>query len=240
MNKLIYILMLFVSLTGFAQRQNLQGHVQAGATPVSGVFVINKTSGTETKTDATGNFSILAQENDIVVVYGEKTELEEFIVTQAAFKNTPYIMEVKPKAFELEEVVINDSVPAVPGLPRAEPKYTVAERRVSAATGTYTLDEGVMVNMDAIVNRISGKTKNLKKALQTERKEAAIQKINDSELQDQIEKNLGIPAEYVQGFLYYIVEDSEFLASLKSKNTDTSRMLLVGLAEKYRSLIKSK
>lgn len=48
-----------------------------------------------------------------------------------------------------------------------------------------------------------------------------------------------IPAEYIKGFEYYIVENDEFVTVLKSKNKTQIEFALVSLAEKYNEIILS-
>ena len=241
MNKLVYILLL-VSLSAMGQeRTTLQGHIVAGGAVAAGVFVINKATAAETKTDANGNFSLAARPGDALVVYGTATEVREFAINAASFTETPYVMEVKPKAYELEEVVINEQVTAqsLGIVPKGQKQYTVAERRLYTASAmTYGFNMGAIVSTDAIINAISGRTKMLKKALATERKEFALDKINGLYTEQELRDDLKIPGEYVQGFLFYAVEDPECAKALKAKNDDLAKLLLMDLATKYIALTK--
>ncbi len=51
-----------------------------GDARVPGVFVINKNSGQEVKTDGQGNFSIPARNGDRLVVHSAFTEDREFLL----------------------------------------------------------------------------------------------------------------------------------------------------------------
>ena len=113
LNKLLYIFAVIFSLSAVCQdRQNIQGHVTAGNTAVAGVFVINKATGIEIKTDNDGNFNIPARAGDYLVVYSSSIEVREFYISDASFKEQPYSMEVKPSAYELNEVVITENISA--------------------------------------------------------------------------------------------------------------------------------
>lgn len=227
------------------ERQNLHGHVTAGNTAVVGVFVINKATGIEIKTDNNGNFTIPARTGDYLVVYNSSIEVREFYLSDAAFKEQPYSMEVKPSAYELNEVVINEEISAqkLGIVPKNQKKYTVAERRLYTAAGSSPsfnvgMLAGVVLSTDFIINAISGRTKMLKKALKTETKEFAIEKINGLYTETELINDLKIPEEYVQGFLFYAVEDPACAKALKDKNDDLSKLLLMELAKKYIVLIK--
>ena len=246
MNRLLFLL-LCIGVSTFAQeRKPLQGRIVSGESAVTGVFVINKATGTETKTDATGNFTVAAREGDMLAVYGTGITVREFAVNAMAFAEVPYVMEVTINAYELKEVVIDKITPESLGLvPKNQKQYTPAERRLKTASdldpqmGIGTMS-GVSVSADAIINAISGRTKMLKKALETENKEFAIAKLNGIYTEEQIVQDLKIPTEYVQGFLYYAVEDPECAAALKTKNNELAKFKLMGLAEKYNKLIADK
>jgi len=245
-NKLLYIIIILFSLPAVCQdRQNLQGHVTVGNATVAGVFVINKATGVEVKTDNNGNFTIPAHKGDYLVVYSSTIEVREFYITDLAFKEQPYAMDVKPSAYELNEVVINENISAqkLGIVPKNQKKYTVAERRLYTAGDwkpTFSIGTlaGIVLPTDFIINAISGRTKMLKKALKTETKEFAIEKINGLYTETELIEELKIPEEYVQGFLFYAVEDAACAKALKDKNDDLSKLLLMELAKKYIVLIK--
>ena len=229
--------MLLFSVSVYCQeRKPLQGKVISGEFVVSNAFVINKATGAETKTDASGLFTISVKMNDQLVVYSDKIALREFAITAFSFKEVPYVMEVEPKAYELKEVVVSDISPESLGLvPAKQPQYTPAERRLKAAGGE--LNGGFTLSLDAIINIISGRMKMLRKALETERKEFALLKIDGIYVEDQIESELKVPKEYVHGFLFYVVEDAPFVAALKADNKELCKLLLIDLSKKYNSLL---
>ena len=99
---------------------------------------------------------------------------------------------------------------------------------------------GGSLGLDPILNWISGRTKMLKKELKVEKKEIALQKINDLFEEDYFTKILKIPVENVKGFQYFLVEDAEFVKALKSKNKTMAKFLLIGLASNYLDLQKQK
>ena len=245
-NKLAYLIFLISTLPGFCQEwQGLKGHVVAGNAPVAGVFVINKATGIEIKTDNNGNFTIPAVAGDYLVVYGSSVEVHEFYISTATFKDQPYLMEVKPSAYELKEVVITENVSAekLGIVPKNQKRYTPAERRLYIASDwkpsfNVGTSAGVVIPTDFIINAITGRTKMLKKAVKTETKEFAIDKINGLYTEQEVIDELKIPAEYVQGFLFYAVEDAACAKALKNKNDDLSKLLLMELAKNYNALIK--
>lgn len=243
MKHLLYIL-LFISFQVFSQvRQPLQGKIVAGETAVDGVFVFNKATGIEAKTDNSGSFCVDARPGDRLAVYSPNVAAREFAISAATFLEVPYVMEVTLNGYELKEVVINDVTSEKLGIvPKGQKQYTPAERRLKTASdlsptiGIGTM-AGVSLSTDAIINAISGRTKMLKKALATERKEFDMQRIDNIYTEEQIVSDLKIPVEYVSGFLFYAVEDAEFSKALKAKNNELAKLKLMVLAEKYNKLI---
>jgi hypothetical protein len=238
MKWLTCILLLCYATVFCQERSQLVGKITAGEYLADNVFVINKATGKETKSDVRGLFSIAARVGDQLVVYSDKIEVREFAVNDFSFKEIPYIMEVKPRSLELKEVVINDITPESLGLvPKDQPRYTVAERRLNAAGGSIGLGSGFSISLDYIINVISGRLKMLQQALETEKKEFAMQKIDGIYLEDQIESELKVPAEYVHGFLFFVVEDADFIAALTANNKELCRLLLIDLSKKYNILL---
>lgn len=242
MNKLIAILLLLAVLPAYCQeRRPLQGHVVAGDAVANGMFVINKVTGTETKTDGKGDFCLPVKIGDALVVYSDRTDVREFAINEMSFKEVPYVMAVNAKSYELDEVVINQQVTAesLHLVPKNQKRYTVAERRLYTA-GALDLRVGLgfSLSLDGILNMINGRIAMLKKALVTERKEFAMEAINGIYTDQEIRDELHIPADYVKGFVFYAVEDADCAAALKAKNDDLAKLRMMHLAPIYVKLLQ--
>jgi len=239
--KHLNLIFLFISISVFCQeRMPLHGKIKSGDYIVDNVFVINKVTGAEAKSDAAGLFTIAAKTGDQLVVYSNKIEVREFAVNEQSYKEVPYVMEAKPKSTELKEVVISHINPESIGLVKKnQVQYTVAERRYRAAGGQLGVDltGGISISLDYLINVISGRLKMLKKAMETEKKEFAMQKIDGIYLEDQIETELNVPAEYVHGFLFYVVEDAGFITAVNDNNKELAKLLLIDLSKKYNTLL---
>jgi hypothetical protein len=240
--KLLAILLLFTLHMAGQERATLMGRVMVDDAHAPGVFVINKNTGTEVKTDNKGEFLLPARNGDRLVVYSNKTVVREFTISADSFKNMPYELAVEPQAYELEEVIITDQISAESlGLvPEGQKRYTVAERRLKTAgefkpTFMFFLGGGVAFPLDPIINAITGRTKMLKKELVTERKIMGMENINNI-YTEQITSLLGIPAEKIQAFLFYAVEDAELARAIKNKNDERAKLELSVLAGKYITL----
>ena len=232
MKKILYINMLFflLSIQTIAQEnQKLFGKVVTYGDAVPGVYIINKRTGAETITDNNGLFSLEVKTGDELAVYSTKIITRNFTVNKEWFEDTPFIISVDQQVYELEEVVIEHQVTSESlGLvPRGQKRYTPAERRV------YTATTGLL---DPLINLITGRTKMLKKALETEKQELLIQEVNGMFTDAEI-KELNIPEEYVKGFIFYIVEDRDFAAAVKNGDDGLVKYYITELAKKYIQII---
>ena len=95
---------------------------------------------------------------------------------------------------------------------------------------------GGSMGLDPIINWISGRTKRLKQEVNVEQKELALQKINYLFDETYFTTALKVPEDKLEGFLYYIVEDAEFIKALSAKNKTMTKFLLVDLSKKYLKL----
>lgn len=243
MKNLLFVIVLLFSLCLSAQeRQLLHGRVvpDGGGVGISNLFVINTTAGLETKTDANGGFEIMAKRGDVLVVYSTMTAVREFRVSDSFFKEKPLILSVS-FVYELEEIVIEsyrDITPESLGLvPKGQKRYTPAEKKLFTATNGLGI--GTIVALDPIINAISGKTRTLKQAVQTERKEMLREKIYEIVTEEEIREKYKIPAEYVRGFVFYCVEDKALAAAVRDDNETLAKFLMTGLAERYLKLISN-
>jgi len=225
--------LLFLLLTAFGYgqgRTDFKGRVNTGSAAAGGVFIINKTTGAEVKSDATGLFTIPAKAGDQIVVYSNYTEVRQFTLTAAALAANPYDMEVTAKATELEEVVITDMNPENMGLvPKGQKQYTVAERRLMQAKSG--------MGLELLINALSGRLKMLKQNAQTERKVALMESL-DGLFTDEELTGFGLPRETARGFLYYAVEDPRIADAIKDNNESLVKLLLMEISQSYLKLQK--
>ncbi|AOE53296.1 hypothetical protein ALW18_12655 [Flavobacterium psychrophilum] len=237
-NKLIYLFILLLPVLLMAQeRQTLEGRVVSGANGVPGVFIINKTAGLESKTSSIGYFSIKAKKGDAIIVYNSKIIVREFILTAEALAANPYIITVNYSVAELDEVVItkygNINAESLGLVPKGQKKRTVAERRLYTA-GAFTV--GTVIGLDPIINAISGRTRMLKRAYETEKQETVISSIRASFDDEEISQQYNIPKEHVDGFLFYLAENKDFTAVLKQGNKQYVDFMMMEQAKAYLKL----
>lgn len=245
MHRLLTLLLLLYTVTAFCQ-QDLYGRIISGDMAVSGVFVINKRTGAEVKTDNNGYFTLSVKPGDRIALYGKSVEVREFSISEAALKAKPYELEAELKATVLNEVKLSRINPETLGLvPKGQKQYTPAERRLKTAgefkpNFLFMLGGGISMPFDPIINAITGRTKMLKKNVAAEQKEGLISKFGNLYTEEQISRTFGIPPQLVNGFVYYAIEDADCAEALRTKNNDLIKLRLMVLAEKYMALQNQK
>jgi len=218
----------------------LKGKVVSGGALVTNVFIINKVTGTETKSDGNGLFAITAKIGDRLVVYNDRIEVREFAVNKVTINEVPFVIEVKPKSYELDEVVITHGITSesLGIVSKNQKKYTPAERRLREAGGSIE-NFGFTLTLNGIINAITGRLAMLQKAYETEKKEASKSYFDglftDTELRD----DLKIPEEYLRGFAFYVAEDEACAKAMKAKNDSLAKLLIMELAVKYTALLQN-
>ncbi|RZL51315.1 MAG: hypothetical protein EOO93_23475, partial [Pedobacter sp.] len=185
------------------------------------------------KSNAVGEFKIYAKSRDVLVFSSANFEDGKKTITAEEFKAGNFAIAMIPKVTQLDEVVIDKEIRVGENVK----DYTPAERRLRAGTKPARLNQGLEINNDAIINAISGKSKQLKKELEVERKQSYLEKLDDFSDEYYV-ADLGIPKDYVEGFKYYIIYD-ETLTTLLSGNDKVgleSQMLL--LADEFKKDVR--
>lgn len=248
-----FILFSTVTFTALGQsRQLLTGIIVADGdqSRLSKIYVINPKGATETKTGLDGSFQIAAQAGDILTVYSTLTEVRQFAITNDSWLEKPLVLSVSLKSIELEEVVIERSLTSesLGIVPKDQRKFTPAERKLRTAsrmTPEILMNNvlvhgqdvgkviGVGVPTDAIINSINGKTKQLKKELEVEKKEYLLEKISLIYTDAEIIETLKIPLCYKYGFYYYLLESGPFRSAIEEDNETQIKFLMAELATEY-------
>lgn len=255
--KFYIILFSAVTLVAFGQeRQMLTGIVVSDGDEfgLSEVFVINLNAGIETKTDESGTFLIAAQSGDTLTIYSNYIEVRKFNISEQAWKETPFKFSVAFKSIELEEVVVDRKITSetLGIVPKGQRRYTPAERKLRTASKmtpeilannvlVHGQDVGKVIGVgvptDAIINSLNGKTRQLKKELEVEKKEQLREESMLLYTQEEIIRNLKIPHDYVDGFYYFLIENNSFLVAMESDNDSAVKLVMAELAAIYLSNI---
>lgn len=214
------------------EEKQIHGKIIANSANIEGINVVNLVSQKSTVTDSKGEFFISVKVGDLLVFSAVDIEIKRILVEDEDLKREQITVYVIPKITELKEVIINKN-PQITAenlgiISKNIKRYSPAERR---------LMEAKALPINALLNIISGRMAMLKKELIVEKKETLLGKIEYFFDDKYYTETLKIPVEYIKGFQYYCIEDSDFVASIKSKNKFMTMFRIVKLAENYNQII---
>ncbi len=239
--KIVYPFLFLLSVFTFSQESKvLNAKLSADDGFVENVTVMNTTKRINATTNKYGYFKIKANVNDEIVISSIHLKTKKIIITQKQLDDELFIIKMELNQKFIKEIFItnNDQITAESlGLvPKGLKILTPAERRYKQATGLIELNQGINLNVDALINQISGRSKQLKKDLNVERKEIIQDKILLNYDKDFFINQYKIPEQYVEGFLFYIVEDKDFIDAYKAKNKVLMQFIMSKLAVDYLNL----
>lgn len=245
-NNFVFLLISFFTIQ-FSTAQSLvdkviNGFVTSNAgSPVEGVTITNTSNKIMVVSDKNGQFSILSKQGDILSFSIVNYEFLRKFINVQEFKSGIISVSLTPKSIELDEVVVNKhsdiTAENLGIIPKDQVKLTTAERRLQTAGDFKPIHLlgllGGHLEVDPILNAISGRTKMLKKEVAVEKKEFLMEKLLNLFEDKYYIETLKIPKELIMGFQYYCIEDPYFARSLNDKNKTMSMFLIVGLASEF-------
>jgi hypothetical protein len=217
--------------------KQLKGKVISTLDDLENIYVFNLTTKKSSLTEKDGFFVINASVGDSLQFSSIQYKVLKIEIKENFFQNELYYVRLEPLINQLDEVVIKDykniNAVSLGILSKPAKSYTPAERKLYTATNGSS-------PLDVLLNAISGRTKMLKKEVVIEKQEVSLEKIEYYLDDKYFIEALKIPADYVSGFKYYVVEDKKIQETLKSKNKSMLKFLLGELATKYLDIIKEK
>jgi hypothetical protein len=235
MKQILFLLFTFLFFQfGFSQTL-LKGKVVSDASNQGEIYVTNLSIDVKTITDSNGFFSILAKPNHVLVFSGTKTERKSLVLQQSDFLNDLWSIKLYPKVKQLEEVVIRNypqiNAISLGIIPKNIKTYTPAERRlISGSSG---------IGIVQLINAINGKTDELKKNLEVEKKEELLDKVSILFEEEFYTKTLKIASGDIKGFQIFAIDDEKVIVSLNKSDTKITAFLLTELSLKYNNLLRN-
>lgn len=233
-NKNLLLLLLLVTQAAISQTADkiLYGKIVVDSASAANINILNSRTQHTTASDVKGEFKIGAKVGDLLILSSFNLDTKRKFVREEDLRGEMMILKMSLSVTELDEVKVNENAEINAKnlrIPTAEKTYTPAERKVRTATTGL---------LDPLLNKISGRTKMLKKQVLVERNERLLLKL-DGWFEDEYYTDvLKIPADYVRGFQYYIVEDADFARALEEKNKTLTMFYVKKLAVDYVNLIK--
>lgn len=208
---------------------------------VVGIHILNHSSQKFTIASAKGQFSIPAKLNDTLVISGISYELETVIINSQILKSKKVTISLTEKINLLDEVVVgsvlsgnlnadlansgiepavnfyNFGIPGYAGKPKTQTErrlYTAGDFKPIHLLGLLAGS----LEVDPIINAISGRTKMLKKRVKHESKEQCLFAIKEKHSKI-LFSEFPLEVEYHIDFFYFCADDPQF-ESICSKNID--------------------
>lgn len=229
--KLLYFFFIF-PLVIFSQNDTIiKGKVVSESSSLEGIHIFNSSQKIGEITDARGYFKIRVKVNDTLQFSAVHLKAVQYVIKQNDLKVELIFIPMKSLISELDEITLiqykSINAVALGIIPANQKTYTPAERKVRTATTGL---------IDPLINWASGRTQMLKNQVGVERKEQLQAKTTDYFERKYFIEKLHIPEEYVDGFLFYIVENSSYVRAIKDKNITMATFVLSGLADQYLKL----
>lgn len=217
-----------------AVRKILNGKVTAELYNLEDIDVINIQTEKFKRTQTGGYFSIDAKEGDTLMFSGINIKGLKVLVCEEDLRKDLLFVNLETIARQLNEVtVINYShINAISlGIVSSDQKkYTPAERKLRGASKGF-------LTVDPLLNMFSGRTAELKRNVETEKKEFWFVKIEELFEDVVLIDKLEVPSEYIKGFQYFLVENKRFVQLLEGNNMVLRDFVLAELAVKYKKMI---
>jgi hypothetical protein len=242
LKKHLHILFLLLSQFGISQNDSIiKGKIIVETNDNGGITIVNISNKTNTISGNGGYFKIKAKVNDTIMFSAIHLVGKKHIVTKKDFGKDLLFIKLDIYTRHIKEIMVTNAddlnAESLGLVPKGQKKYTPAERRVkTAGDWSGTGIDGALLSLDPLINAISGRTKKLKAELEVERKEFLQSKINANFDSEFIMNQLHIPEEYVEGYVFYIVEDAELKAAAKAKNKTLITFRMSALAVEYLKL----
>jgi len=239
MAKRLLLLYIFFPLVVLSQNDSIvNGKIVSESSLLEGIHVINLSKRNGAITDARGYFQIKAKVSDTLQFSAVNLKATRHVLKASDLSNDLLLIKMESLITELEEVAIinykNINAVSLGIIPKNQKTYTPAERKLKTASGLDgQYGTNTKIGFDPLLNWISGRTRMLKKEVQIEKNEFLIDATSDYYQKEYFTDVLKIPEDYVDGFLFYIVENSRFVMAMKDKNKTMATFILSELAVEY-------
>lgn len=230
----------FLLLSNFctAQVEEINGKINASSN-LEGVHVINKTSKFYSTTNLKGEFKIKGKLNDTLVFSSVQYKLSSVKITSEIISNKILIIELVDHVNQLNEVYVGNNLTGnleddignskvkpdinfydvgIPGY-KGKPK-TIKERRlIEADHGKYFAFYGIgfAINVNKILNKVSGRTAILKYKVELEKKDELMFRLK-AKFSNDLFNTYGLEEDKRMDFFFFCSEDDNFLESCSSRS----------------------
>jgi hypothetical protein len=214
MKKILFFFFINGLTVVMAQNQkNIKGLIYVDGNPVGDVVVINLSQEKVTTSDKNGQFNMEVQEWDLLTFSAVQLNYWRQSVDEKTYTSGEMKINLTEKTTELEEVAVTSFTTInaydLGIIPNKIKTLTPAERRLKLA-GDFKYWHllallGGNLPIEPIINKISGRTKLMKKELGNEQKQILVAKLGTKFENEFYIDKLKIPEDYIDGFKVFCV-----------------------------------
>ncbi|MCL6268319.1 hypothetical protein [Flagellimonas myxillae] len=235
----------------------LKGKIKSDAGDVVGIVVLNTNQNDAVISNVDGEFEIPVRLNDTLVFSAVHIKRKVIPVNKAVFDSSYLVVSLSEFVNELSEVVLRpynlsgsldkdltglkleqDVSAEALGLPNAHiPILTQSENKLNDADHgkfVYFAGLGFGINLNKILNRISGRTRMLKDRVRLDENYMAIRNVEKKYLDSLYIESLKIPQNRFYDFMYYCQVSPNFDEVLKDANDLALWEFILDKSKTYR------
>ncbi len=220
-----FLCLFFIHAASYSQEiEYLEGIVQSKDSTLQDIHIKNIANAQTVTTNEEGIFKIRAKIGDSLVISHVSIKESIVVIKRSHLESKLFLFEVSDHRIELDEVEINQyaNIDAVSLgiIPKKVKKLSPNERKLYTA-GDFKLIHllsllGGSLEVDPIINKISGRTDRIKKHIEIDKKRENIHFLKTN-YYDYMLMNLALSDEDIGAFLYYLV-DQQPLQNLIDQN----------------------
>lgn len=246
MKHLSLLIVLICAMPALAQESAFRGKVTDGTQPLESAHILNLSKQQQTISDSEGNFTLEASVADTLVVTFLGYRDLSFRVTQEQLEKDLTELVMTGSGIPLEEVTVeqNRSLdPVALGLISKRPKKLRTNERKLKEAGDFKAVQllgivGGGVPLIPLLNKITGRTKRLKKRVAMEN-ENLLQEYLSYHYSDYINKQFGLEEEWIDRFLYYAVINHEWDDLYPSGNKEQFHFRLIQVYQDFTKALEA-
>lgn len=223
--------------------RRIQGVVTSNDEGVPGVFIENLASGQRITTNDEGTFTIRARSADSLVVAHPDHKFFILVLGESDFVDDLLEIDLNQMSIELDAVLIQDvsHINAYDlGLIDHQMEVpTTYERRLHTA-GDFKMIHllsilGGSLQIDPIINKISGRTKRMKRNIEIEGRIQNLDFLKEN-YSSYITASLNIEGAELNRFFYYLVEETDIAALIQENHDAQLKFFIQDFWIRYQEL----
>ncbi len=244
MRNLSFLLLLCSSILYGQFTVTIMGEVRLHGNGLENCHIVNRNTGDATITGRQGSFFINASEGDLLAFTHISTQNKNVLLSKQHIKSAILSIDLVEATTELEEVSlsVNTQVTAASvRLPNAgKPIPTANERRLATAGDFKPIHLlsllGGSLELDPIINAISGRTARIKKHIEVDKK-IAVNEIVIWYYEEWLRERLDISEDETIQLMDYLTDDTGITKLLEENNEQKVQIYLL---DQYRGFLDIK